>query len=307
MEHHPGTHRLLKCASVRSVLVGLIWTFLTVPTPANADVVQCPPGTHPVATHGNLVTIQVIVCVPGTSTGEGGSAGPSSYGNYTYTQVVWRLDCPQASPYGVVVGATDCLAAHSCVNPLQERWIEFGRTVTVRNNVATQFSAWRVITTSCRSTPPAQTGPVLVITPGMILSAAKRLGLPALEVHVQPAGKTLVNFPTIFYTHPRPFDHTITLLGQSIELQAQPARYGWVFGDGATLSSTSPGGPYPAKDITHLYANAHITLHPRVDVTYSIRYQIGSSGWEQLSETVTVPGPPATLRIAEATPVLSGG
>jgi hypothetical protein len=148
---------------------------------------------------------------------------------------------------------------------------------------------------------------VLVITPGMILSAAKRLGLPALEVHVQPAGKTLVNFPTIFYTHPRPFDHTITLLGQSIEIQAQPARYGWVFGDGATLSSTSPGRPYPAKDITHLYANAHITLRPRVDVTYSIRYQIGSSGWEQLSETVTVPGPPATLRIAEATPVLSGG
>jgi hypothetical protein len=277
---------------------------LPIPT---ARAGECPPGTTQVGTTSTGVTATTLVCVPSTSTGgeSGGNSGSS--GNYTYTQVSWVLDCPQASPYGPIVGAADCVAAHSCVDPVQERWIEFGRTVTVSNNVATTISAWRVITTQCRSTPPAQTGPVLVITPGMILSAAKRLGLPALEVRVQPEGKTLVNFPTIFYTQPRPFDHTITLLGQSIEVQAEPALYGWVFGDGATLSGTSPGRPYPAKDITHLYAKAHIIVHPRVDVTYSIRYQIGGGGWQTLAEAVTVPGPAANLRIAEATPVLSGG
>ena len=268
---------------------------------------ECPSGTTHVGTTSTGVTATTLVCVPSSSTGGEAPVSSGSTGNYTYTQVSWVLDCPQASPTGVVEGAADCLAAHSCVNPLQERWIEFGRTVTVENNVATQFSAWRVITTSCRSTPPAQTGPVLVITPGMILSAVKRLGLPALEVRVQPEGKTLVNFATIFYTRPMPFDHTITLLGQSVEVQAEPAQYGWVFGDGATLSSIGPGRPYPAKDITHLYAKAHIIVHPRVDVTYSIRYQIGGGGWRALSETVTVPGPSASLRIAEATPVLSGG
>jgi hypothetical protein len=227
-------------------------------------------------------------------------------GDYTYTQVSWLPDCPQVSPDHPVDSATNCASAHNCPNPQQERWIEFGRTVTVKNNVATEFGAWSVITTQCMTNPPAQTGPVLVVTPGMILSATKRLGLPALEVRVQPAGETLVNFPTIFYTQPRPFDHTITLLGQSIEIRALPAEYEWLFGDGDTLSGNTPGRPYPAKDITHTYLDAHVTVHPSVDVTYAIRYRIGGSVWQSLTDTVTVPGPAASLRIAEATPVLSG-
>jgi hypothetical protein len=266
----------------------------------------CPPGTTLVDTTTTGVGVTSSVCVPSSSTSGDGATSGEPTGNYTYTEVSWLPDCPQVSPGNPVDSATNCISAHNCPNPQQERWIEFGRTVTVENNVATEFSAWSVITTQCMSNPPAQTGPVLVITPGMILTAAKRLGLPALEVRVQPAGETLVNFPTIFYTRPRPFDHTITLLGQSIEIQAQPAEYVWLFGDGQTLSGNRPGRPYPAKDITHTYANAHLTVHPRVDVTYSIRYRIGGGGWQQLADTVTVPGPAASLRIAEATPVLSG-
>jgi hypothetical protein len=269
--------------------------------------VSCPPGTHPVTTGSTSTTVSVTVCVPGSASTQNPEAdGGGPLGDYSYTQVTWLPDCPQVNPDASSEGAVNCLAAQSCSDPQQERWIEFGRTVTVTNNVATEFSAWSVITTQCMTNPPAQTGPVLVVTPGMILSATKRLGLPALEVRIQPAGKTLVNFPTIFYTRPRPFDHTITLLGQSIEVQAQPAEYEWLFGDGQTLSGNHPGHPYPAKDITHTYADAHLTVHPRVDVTYSIRYRIGGSGWQQLADTVTVPGPAANLRIAEATPMLSG-
>jgi hypothetical protein len=270
--------------------------------------VSCPPGTHPVTTGSTSTTVSVTVCVPGSDAStdgpEAGGGGPA--GDYSYTQLIWLPDCPQVSPDNSVDGAVNCLAAQSCSDPQQERWIEFGRTVTVKNNVATEFGAWSVITTQCMTNPPAQTGPVLVVTPGMILSATKRLGLPALEVRVQPAGETLVNFPTIFYTQPRPFDHTITLLGQSIEVRAQPAEYDWLFGDGDTLSGNTAGRPYPAKDITHTYSDAHVTVHPRVDVTYAIRYRIGGSVWQALTDTVTVPGPAASLRIAEATPVLSG-
>jgi hypothetical protein len=306
MDNRGDSDRLLNHTLAVCVLAGLIWMLAATPlAPAAADGVQCPPGTHAVTTHGSLVTIHVTVCVP-ASTSQDDPADPSAGGDYTYTEVSWLPDCPQVSPGNPVDSATNCISAHNCPNPQQERWIEFGRTVTVKNNVATEFSAWSVITTQCMTNPPAQSGPVLVVTPGMILSAAKRLGLPALEVRVQPAGKTLVNFPTIFYTRPRPFDHTITLLGQSIEIQAQPAQYEWLFGDGQTLAGDRPGRPYPAKDITHTYADAHLTVHPRVDVTYSIRYRIGGSGWEQLANTVTVPGPAASLRIAEATPVLSG-
>jgi hypothetical protein len=308
MAHNAGTDRLMNRFRSATLGLGAMATVCLV-APSEADSgVGCPPGAHPVTTGSTSTTVHVTVCVPGMATSSAGeSDGTGPTGSYTYTEVIWLPDCPQVSPDSSVDSAANCLAARSCVNPQQERWIEFGRTVTVKNNVATEFSAWSVITTQCMSNQPAQTGPTLVVTPGMILSASKRLGLPALEVRVQPEGKTLVNFPTIFYTQPRPFDHTITLLGQSIEVQAHPARYEWVFGDGKTLSSSSPGRPYPATDITHLYADAHVTVHPRVDVTYSIRYQIGGSGWQTLAETVTVPGPTASLRIAEATPLLSGG
>jgi hypothetical protein len=293
--------------AARFVLAVVMVSLAAVMSPANAGGdTGCPPGMTQVHTTSTGVTATTLVCVPGTSTSGDGETNGGSVGDYTYTEVSWLPDCPQVSPGNPVDSATNCISAHNCPNPQQERWIEFGRTVTVKNNVATEFSAWSVITTQCMTNPPAQSGPVLVVTPAMILSAAKRLGLPALEVRVQPAGKTLVNFPTIFYTRPRPFDHTITLLGQSIEIRAQPAQYEWLFGDGQTLAGDRPGRPYPAKDITHTYADAHLTVHPRVDVTYSIRYRIGGSGWEQLADTVTVPGPAASLRIAEATPVLSG-
>jgi hypothetical protein len=293
--------------AARFVLASVMVSLAALISPANAGGdAGCPPGMTQVHTSSTGVTATTLVCVPGTSTSGDGETNGGSAGDYTYTEVSWLPDCPQVTPGNPVDSATNCLSAHNCPNPQQERWIEFGRTVTVKNNVATEFSAWSVITTQCMADPPPQTGPVLVVTPGMILSAAKRLGLPALEVRVQPAGKTLVNFPTIFYTRPQPFDHTITLLGQSIEVQAQPTEYEWLFGDGQTLSGNRPGRPYPAEEITHIYANAHLTVHPRVDVTYSIRYRIGGGGWQQLADTVMVPGPAANLRIAEATPVLSG-
>jgi hypothetical protein len=132
------------------------------------------------------------------------------------------------------------------------------------------------------------------------------MGLPSLQARTQPEDKTLVNFATIFYTEPQPFTRSITLLGQAVDVQATPSTFTWHYGDGTTTTTRTPGQPYPAKDITHSYTDAHTTVAPSVDVTYSARFRVGNAGWQDIPETVTIPGPTGALRVSEATAVLSG-
>jgi hypothetical protein len=145
------------------------------------------------------------------------------------------------------------------------------------------------------------------VTPGLALTALRRIGLPALRAQTQPEDKTLVNFATIFYTDPQPFTRTVTLLGQPVQLRASPESFTWHYGDGSSSTTTTPGAPYPAKDITHEYTDAHTTVRTSVDVTYSGMFRVGNGGWRTIPGTVTIAGPAAPLRVSEASAVLSGG
>ncbi len=134
----------------------------------------------------------------------------------------------------------------------------------------------------------------------------RRVSLPALEVHTNPAGRTLVNLPTIFYAEPSPVTKTLTILGQSVLVEATPRTYTWHFGDGASASTDSPGAPYPSRELTHAYERARVTLRASVDTTYSARFRVNGGAWQDVAGTVTIGGPSRQLRVEEATPVLSG-
>ncbi len=143
------------------------------------------------------------------------------------------------------------------------------------------------------------------VTGGVVLTAIRRIGLPSLRAHTQPADKTLVNLDTIFYTRPRPFTRTVTLLGRPVQIRATASSFTWHYGDGATAMTTSPGAPYPAMDVTHRYSHAHVTVPTSVDVTYTAQFSVGNHGWQDIPGTVTIAGPAAPLRISEATPLLA--
>ena len=151
--------------------------------------------------------------------------------------------------------------------------------------------------------PPAAPPPV---TPGVVLTALRRIGLPSLRARTQPEDKTLVNFATIFYTDPQSFTRTVTLLGQRVQIHATPASFTWHHGDGTSATTQHPGAPYPAKDVTHSYLDAHRTVQTSVDVTYTARFRVGGGGWQSIPGAVTIAGPSSPLRVSEATAVLSG-
>ena len=231
---------------------------------------------------------------PGGDPGQSGPNQPASETPSPFVAYEWASIC--AIQPGISPGDLDCVAAFSCADPDQRLWQLWGR---LRNG------DWRTVTTGCfGGAPPAYEPPT--VTPGDVLTALRRVGLPELTTVVQPEGKTLVNFDTNFYTEPVPVTLTLTLLGQRVDVEATPATYRWDFGDGTTVTTSDPGAAYPDLSITHRYADAGVTVRPHVTTTYTARFRVRGGAWQDVGGTVTVPGPATALRVAEATPLLSG-
>lgn len=147
----------------------------------------------------------------------------------------------------------------------------------------------------------------------MMLEAVRRVRPPALEVIVQPpGGKTLVNLDTIFLAEAETLTRQVRLLGQRVLLRIIPSRFTWVHGDGTQQVTSDPGRPYRrgvpmAAYVTHRYADAGRTVHPRVDVGYAARYSLnGGATWRDVTGVVTIAGPASSLEVVEAQPVLVG-
>ena len=154
---------------------------------------------------------------------------------------------------------------------------------------------------------PADVAGLAPITPAMVRREMQRLEWPGARLEVQPPdGQTLINFETNFFTgNDRPTTQTVTLLGQRVEIEARPTEYTWEFGDGATVTTSSPGAAYPDLDVTHTYADPG-RVAPSVATTYTGRYRINHDAWQQIPGSLTVPGESVSLRVRSASPHLVG-
>ena len=129
-------------------------------------------------------------------------------------------------------------------------------------------------------------------TLGDIERAIREVPMPPLKLHIQPGGRTLVNVDTIFYTDPTHLRRTVDA-ARAQRAARRAARSGSP-GSTATArqaSTSRPGRPYPAKDVTHQYQQPGDDLRARVDTTYRVRYSVDGGGWADLGETLTAPGP----------------
>ncbi|MFW6869319.1 PKD domain-containing protein [Nocardioides sp. CPCC 206347] len=153
---------------------------------------------------------------------------------------------------------------------------------------------------------PPDSGPE-VLTVSIVRTAFAELKLPAAKLVIQPPdGLTLVNFDTNFYTtSTRPISRTVTLLGQQVTLEATPAEFHWIFGDGQSLATSEPGAPYPDLTITHNYLRTG-TYQPSLDTVFTGRFRVGGGPWRQIPGTVTINGAGQALRAIEAQPKLVG-
>lgn len=273
---------------MRPVAVAVVVLFaLLVAAPTNAAPCGADAGGD-----GGYLWVGVDCEVPGGSTP--GDPGPNNPPIDTYIAYKWASVCtgdPNTAP-----GTVECVQALGCPDPVQRRWMLWGQ----RPN-----GSWETIRTQCfGGTPPPFTPPT--VTPAIVLDALRQIGLPELTIRTQPEGRTLVNFETIFFTDPRTLTRSLVLLGQQVDVEATPTRYTWVFGDGEQLSTEDPGAAYPRQSITHRYTDARVTVTPRVLTTYSARFRVGNGAWQDIPDSIVTVGPAGSLRVAEATPLLSG-
>ena len=167
-------------------------------------------------------------------------------GGPDYVKYKWASVCATAGPASSPGDSPDCGQAQTCPQAEERLWRLWGQTVSGR---------WDSLEERCagpQGPPPAAT-PKPQVTPGLVLTELRRIGLPSLQARTQPRDKTLVNFATIFYAEPQTFTRTLTLLGQSVDVEATPTSFTWHYGDGSSATTSTPGAPYPAKDVTHSY------------------------------------------------------
>ncbi len=167
-------------------------------------------------------------------------------------------------------------------------------------------AAATVTGTACTAPPAAPAAALPRITAGLVLRAFQRIPVPHLRSQTQPDDKTLVNFDTIFYVDAAQFQRTVTLLGRRVTLEITPSTFLWRHGDGTSTSTSNPGARYPSKDVVYRYQKAHRTVAHSVMIVWTARYRVGDGAWQPVPGTVTTTGPTTDLRIAEATPVLTG-
>ncbi|QWC18007.1 hypothetical protein KKR89_16475 [Cellulomonas dongxiuzhuiae] len=124
------------------------------------------------------------------------------------------------------------------------------------------------------------------------------LPLPAPTFTLQPdRGWVLINIETIVSTDPTPVTLRTELLGYGITVEATPTRWTYDFGDGHTLTTRSPGHPYPNHDVFHEYENPGTTTIT-LNAEWTGRYQIdGSPIWRDINGTAntTTTSPPFTV------------
>ena len=116
----------------------------------------------------------------------------------------------------------------------------------------------------------------------------------------QPAGKTLVNFDTAFYTRAAAYQlPPITIVGSTVRVRASPARYDWHFGDGTQLADGGPGAK-DTEQVTHRYTSTG-RVGPYVVVTWSGTYKVdGDPPVQQVNGQAVTTGNPAALQVETA-------
>lgn len=154
------------------------------------------------------------------------------------------------------------------------------------------------------------------VTPWVARQEVERL-VPHPRVGVAPpGGRTLVNVQTVLWAD-TPADRslgTVTLLGRfRVALRIQIEHVEWVFGDGHTDSTNTPGTPYrPGEHCLTVTCRGHYghiykatgAMIVTAQVSWSGRYAVNGGAWQEVPGTVTGPRAAMAIQVEEARGVL---
>jgi len=131
--------------------------------------------------------------------------------------------------------------------------------------------------------------------------------IPGLGLTVQPPDLGLVNLPEIYFTtEPTTGTYTVDIRGYTVVMSTDVAQFLWYTGDPAEpmLVSNGPGLPYPNQYVTHTYL-LRGDYTAVLETIWQATYTIDGGPAYAVPGTVTTTGPPLTVTVVEAQPVLT--
>ena len=141
-------------------------------------------------------------------------------------------------------------------------------------------------------------------SPGEVFRYFQTLPLPQLPTRQQPPGNALVGLPVIFFTDgPTTQTFTLDIRGFTVDIVATATGFTWRTGDGTELTTTDPGAPYPDHTISHDYASGTYTAS--LTTTWSGSFSVDDGLALPVPGTTTTDGPPTTVTVLQARPVLT--
>jgi hypothetical protein len=110
--------------------------------------------------------------------------------------------------------------------------------------------------------------------------------------------------PVIFYTDgPTTQTFTLTIRGFTVDVVAGATAFTWHTGDGAHLTTTDPGAPYPDQTVTHDYRSGSYTAY--LTTTWGATFRVNGGAPVAVPGTTTTDGPPVSFAVLQARPVLT--
>jgi hypothetical protein len=141
-------------------------------------------------------------------------------------------------------------------------------------------------------------------SPGEVFRYFKELPLPELATKQQPPGNALVGLPVIFFTDsPTTQNFTVDIRGFTVTIAATASGFTWHTGDGADVTSTDPGAPYPNQTVTHDYRSGTYTAY--LTTTWSATFSVNGGASVPVPGTTTTDGAPVTFAVLQAHAVLT--
>jgi hypothetical protein len=166
--------------------------------------------------------------------------------------------------------------------------------------VGTPVGTWQPLVRGCIDITALNPPP----SPGEVFRYFQTLPLPQLPTRQQPPGNALVGLPVIFFTDgPTTQTFTLDIRGFAVDIVATATGFTWRTGDGTELTTTDPGAPYPDHTISHDYASGTYTAS--LTTTWSGSFSVDDGLALPVPGTTTTDGPPTTVTVLQARPVLT--
>jgi hypothetical protein len=188
-----------------------------------------------------------------------------------------------------------------------------GRPVDTNNDWRLAETFWREVGTDAWFSLGRECLNYAVIAPQVTPQLAREeilKRLPHTTFTLSPTTRGIVNLPEIVSVNQAQLlTFQVPILGQAVVLRVTAEHYDWTFGDGASLTTDTPGPPFEAGTACSADADCKGYVHHtyrspgrypvQVTLTWHGEFSVEGGAWQDIPQRLELMSPAVSLTVAE--------